>query len=357
MQTAFEIFVADKIQASLGEHTRTQRLEPLSGDASSRSYFRAYLTGSGIPPTVVVMKLAEEVLPLSTEELAVFSQPLEELPFLNLHRFLTRLGVRIPALYGQWPDQGILLLEDLGDLSLWDTVQGLAPRETVRWYKKAIDELLSLQLKGTRARDVSCIAFKQRFDFRLYMWEFQHFIEYGMERGKKGTLEKKDRELVNKSFSSISRQLEQQPLYLNHRDYHSWNLMVHQDELFMIDFQDALMAPIQYDLASLLNDRDTDSIIQPELESQLLDYYISRVEDMGETIPSRDEFMENYLLSALQRDLKVVGRFQYLDLVKGKPRYKQYIPMTLKRVKRHLTRLPKLKTLLPLLASRFTELQ
>ncbi len=125
----------------------------------------------------------------------------------------------------------------------------------------------------------------------------------------------------------------------------------------MIDFQDALMAPIQYDLASLLNDRDTDSIIQPELESQLLDYYLSRVEDMGETIPSRDEFMENYLLSALQRDLKVVGRFQYLDLVKGKPHYKQYIPMTLKRVKRHLTRLPKLKKLLPLLASRFTELQ
>ncbi len=357
VQTAFEILVAKKIQASLGEHTRTQRLEPLSGDASSRSYFRAYLTGPGIPPTVVVMKLAEEVLPLSSEELAVFSQPLEELPFLNLHRFLTKLGVRIPALYGQWPDQGILLLEDLGDHSLWDTVQGLAPRETVRWYKKAIDELLSLQLNGTRARDGSCIAFKQRFDFRLYMWEFQHFIEYGMERGKKGTLKKKERELVNESFSSISRQLEQQPPYLNHRDYHSWNLMVHQEELFMIDFQDALMAPIQYDLASLLNDRDTDSIIQPELESELLDYYLSRVEDMGETIPSRDEFMENYLLSALQRDLKVVGRFQYLDLVKGKPRYKQYIPMTLKRVKRHLTRLPKLKKLLPLLASQFTELQ
>ncbi len=357
VQTALEALVSEKIQATWGKHSRLQRLEPLSGDASSRSYYRAFLTGPGAPPTVVVMKLAGEVLPLSSEELVVFSEPPGELPFLNLHRFLTKLGARIPALYGQWADQGVLLLEDLGNFSLWDSVQGLEPRDTVSWYKKAIDGLLSLQLNGTKARDQSCIAFKQRFDFRLYMWEFQHFMEFGMERSGKGTLGKKERDLIIEFFSSISRQLERQPSYLNHRDYHSWNLMVHDEELVMIDFQDALMAPIQYDLASLLNDRDTDSIIQPELESRLLDYYLSRAEDMGEKMPSRDEFMKNYLLSALQRDLKVVGRFHYLDLVKGKPRYKQYIPITLKRVKRHLSRLPKLEKLLPLLASQFTELQ
>lgn len=357
IQTAFETLVADKIQATLGESSRLQRLEPLSGDASSRSYYRAFLTGPDAPQTLIVMKLAGEVLPLSSEELAVFSEPPAELSFLNLHRFLSKLGVHIPVLYGQWADEGILFLEDLGDLSLWDSVQGMAPQDTVHWYKKAIDLLLSLQLGGTRARDESCIAFKQRFDFRLYMWEFQHFIEFGIERGRKGILRKKERDLINEFFSSISRQLEEQPPYLNHRDYHSWNLMVHDQELFMIDFQDALMAPIQYDLASLLNDRDTDSIIQPELESRLLDYYLGRVEDLGARMPSRDEFMENYLLSALQRDLKVVGRFHYLDLVKGKPRYKQYIPITLRRVKRHLTRLPKLEKLLPLLAPQFTELQ
>lgn len=357
VQTAFETLVADKIQETLGNHARLERLEPLSGDASSRSYYRAFLTGPGVPPSAVVMELAGGSLPLSSEELAVFSEPLKELPFLNIHRFLTKLGVRIPALYGQWPDQGLILLEDLGDRTLWDSVQGLAPAETVRWYEKAIDQLLLLQINGTRARDESCIAFKQRFDFRLYMWEFEHFIEYGMERGKKDTLKKKERELLTESFASISRQLEQQPPYLNHRDYHSWNLMVHEGELAMIDFQDALLAPIQYDLASLLNDRDTDSVIQPELETQLLDYYLRRMEETGEKISSRDEFIENYLLSALQRDLKVVGRFQYLDLVKGKPRYKQYIPITLKRVKRNLMRLPRMEKLMPVLASKFMEMR
>ncbi len=98
VQTAFETLVADKIQETLGNHSRLERLEPLSGDASSRSYYRAFLTGPSAPPSVVVMELAGGSLPLSSEELAVFSEPLKELPFLNLHRFITKLGVRIPAL-------------------------------------------------------------------------------------------------------------------------------------------------------------------------------------------------------------------------------------------------------------------
>nr|NIO11620.1 phosphotransferase [Deltaproteobacteria bacterium] len=297
------------------------------------------------------------VLPLSSEELAVFSEPIKELPFVNLHRFLTKLGVRVPTMYGQWPDEGLLLLEDLGDQSLWDTVQGLSSSEVFDWYRRAIDQLLDLQIKGTRARDESCMAFKQKFDFRLYMWEFEHFLEYGMERGEKGSLKKKERDSIRSIFTSISRHLEKQTPYLNHRDYHSWNLMARDGDLIIIDFQDALMAPIQYDLASLLNDRDTDSIIQPELEGRLIDYYLNRAEDLGEKTAPKDEFMENYLLSALQRDLKVVGRFYYLDLVKGKPHYKRYIPITLKRIKRHLTRLPGQKNLLPLLAPHFPELQ
>ena len=98
-------------------------------------------------------------------------------------------------------------------------------------------------------------------------------------------------------------------------------------------------------------------VIRPDLETQLLDYYLRRMEETGEKISSRDEFIENYILSALQRDLKVVGRFQYLDLVKGKPRYKQYIPITLKRVKRNLMRLPRLEKLMPVLASKFMEMR
>lgn len=352
-----ERLVTEKIRDCFGSKARLKSLIPLSGDASSRHYYRASVSGKGLPHSVVVMKLSGGMLPLSSEELAVFKEPPRELPFLNLHRFLTKVEVRIPALYGHWVEDGILLLEDLGDRSLWDSVQGLSPKAITHWYEKAIDQLLGLQIRGTRSRDDSCFAFQQRFDFRLYMWEFEHFIEYGIEKGKKGSMDKRERKCLVETFSLISRQLEKQPAYLNHRDYHSWNLMVSQEELVMIDFQDALLAPLQYDLASLLNDRETDRLIQPDLEGHLLDYYLGSMEEMGERKGTRDEFLENYLLSVLQRDFKVVGRFIYLDLVKGKPQYKKYLPPTLQRIERNLRRLPQLEKLVSILAPYFEDVR
>jgi aminoglycoside/choline kinase family phosphotransferase len=125
----------------------------------------------------------------------------------------------------------------------------------------------------------------------------------------------------------------------------------------VIDFQDSLLAPPQYDLASLLNDRITDSIIEPDLEEKLVNYYVARRADLEKQSIPRDEFTEMYLLSAIQRDLKVVGRFFYLDIVKEKSAYKKFIPPTLRRLKRNLARLPQTATLIPILAEHYEEMQ
>jgi aminoglycoside/choline kinase family phosphotransferase len=185
------------------------------------------------------------------------------------------------------------------------------------------------------------------------MWEFEHFIEYGMI--KRDTVGPATAALLRNAFEKVGRKLADQPVSLNHRDYHSWNLMIHHETVSVIDFQDALMAPCEYDLASLLNDRTTDAAITPALEARLLDYYFDRrAEETGEA-GSRDLFREIYLLSALQRDFKVVGRFYYLDMVKGKPGYKKFIPPTLRRLKRNLSRVPELPKLIPVLAQYWEE--
>jgi len=93
---------------------------------------------------------------------SIFKEGPKELPFLNVHRFLSRTGVNVPQILGAWEKDGILLLEDLGDTALWDRVQGLAADDTVAWYQKAIDELLKIQIRGTENHDGSCIAFQQR---------------------------------------------------------------------------------------------------------------------------------------------------------------------------------------------------
>jgi aminoglycoside/choline kinase family phosphotransferase len=350
--------IAEKIGALFGAGTQIVSLAPLAGDASSRRYFRASLANPHAPSSLVIMALpAESALPLSSEELAVFKEPLKELPFLNLHRFLSSIGVRVPKLYGHWQDEGILILEDLGDTALWDKVQGLPERDILAWYERALDELLLLQINGTKARDDACIAFQQRFDYRLYMWEFEHFLEYGLEKRPGTAVSTPALRELRIVFAGIARRLDGETPCLNHRDYHSWNLMIHKGAVAVIDFQDALLAPPQYDLASLLNDRVTDTVISPRLEERLLQYYLDQRATRNASAPSADAFREIYLLSAIQRDLKVVGRFWYLDLVKGKPGYKKFIPGTLRRLKRNLARLPETEKVIPLLAQHYEELR
>ena len=350
--------IADKIAAVFGANTVISSLIALAGDASSRRYYRAVIKSSGAPKSLIVMLLpAGSALPLSSDELAVFKQAPKELPFLNMHRFLSGIGVRVPKLYGDWQKEGILLLEDLGDTALWDRVQGLPEDEVLTWYEKAIDELLILQIRGTEARDNACVAFQQRFDFRLYMWEFDHFLEYGLEKRPGTHVVRTTIETLRRIFSDLADRLDRYPSCLNHRDYHSWNLMIHDETVAVIDFQDALLAPPQYDLASLLNDRITDSVIRPHIEDYLVNYYLRQRSDIEKRAINNDEFREVYLLSAIQRDFKVVGRFYYLDIVKDKPGYRKFIPPTVRRLKRNLTRLPQLASIIPILAEHYEEMR
>src|SRR5947207_4511449 len=129
------------------------------------------------------------------------------------------------------------------------------------------------------------------------MWEFDHFIEYGLIERPGVQVSMSATEELRKIFADIAHRFESQPPCLNHRDYHSWNLMVHNDVVAVIDFQDALLAPPQYDLASLLNDRVTDSIIRPDLEAQLLRYYLATYTEGAKLPLTRTELSDSYSLT------------------------------------------------------------
>ncbi|MGH7967040.1 MAG: aminoglycoside phosphotransferase family protein [Candidatus Binatia bacterium] len=337
-----------------GQGTQVSRLVPLAGDASSRSYVRLHLQGDA-PPTAVVMILAGSVLPLSSDELAVFAEPLKELPYLNVSRFLQPLGVRVPELYYDGYTDGFLLLEDIGDLSLREAATDLPATEVEQLYRLAIDQLLLFQIEGTRRRDSACIAFQQRFDERLFLWEFEHFIEWGLEKREGQPLSPLEGQTLRALFAHIAAQLDQAPCVLNHRDYHSWNLFVQHDAIRVIDFQDALLAPAMYDLATLLNDRDTPGVITPDLEKSLVDYYCTSWHQRSGDSCASDLMWEEYNLCLLQKACKVVGRFYYLELEKGKSGYMRYIPPTLATIRRVLVRLPQYRRLQELITAHFPE--
>jgi N-acetylmuramate 1-kinase len=349
--------VAELVRGRFGTATDVVRLAPLAGDASTRRYARAWLRGGGAPASTAVMILADRGIAMSSDELAVFKEPLRELPYVNVHRFLERLGVAIPEIYVDASDRGLLLLEDIGDTPLWDALQGRSDAEQQALFEGAIDQLLRIEIDGTAQRDDACIAFQQVFDRRLFDWEFEHFLEYGLVDRVAGALPAVEQEELRQHFGRLSAFLDAQPRVLNHRDFHAWNLYVHEGRIRVIDFQDALLAPAPYDLATLLGDRDTRDIVQPPLETRLLAYYAAAWAARGGSPWTTDGLWEVYATCALQKAFKVVGRFHYLDRVKGKPGYLRYLPGTWRQVVRLLAEWPDLVPVRDILARYVPELR
>lgn len=349
--------IAALARRRFGADTAIGTIRPVPGDASTRRYLRVELANASAPSTAVVMVLADRGIAMSSDELAVFDQPLRELPYVNVHHFLARVGVAVPELYADGTTDGLLLLEDIGDLPLWEAAQGKTDAQVRSLFAAAIEQLLLIQIEGTRARDESCIAFRQSFDARLFEWEFEHFLQYGFaDRAPAGGLPDAELAELRRHFRRLSLYLDEQPRVLNHRDYHSWNLFLCDGRMRVIDFQDALLAPAPYDLATLLGDRVTREVIHSDLEAALLDDYATGWAARGNPPWDRDELWEVYSTCALQKAFKVVGRFHFLDREKGKPGYLRYIPPTLRQIRRLLDQRRDLANVRDILAHYFPEI-
>jgi aminoglycoside/choline kinase family phosphotransferase len=238
------------------------------------------------------------------------------------------------------PTDGILLLQDVGDLSLRAAADGAAEPRVLELYREAVDQLVRIQVLGTRHADAECMAFQQRFDRRLFVWEFDHFLEYGLPAETAA-----DHGKLRDLFDPVIEGLVTAPPVLAHRDFHGWNLYVHDGAVWVIDFQDALLAPPTYDLASLLTDRDTATVITPAVEDALIEYFLQVRQSLGAPKEDASRVRTQYFLSVLQRALKVIGRFHYLARVKEKPAYLSYLPSVAGQARRALEAMPELTRL------------
>jgi aminoglycoside/choline kinase family phosphotransferase len=338
-------------KSAWGSRAAARETRPLAGDASSRRYFRVELDRAPAQ-TAVLMVQTGSGLSISSDELSSVGAMPEEMPFLNVQRYLRDRGVAVPEVYAADSPRGVALLEDLGDTTLWDAA-GTAP-EAAPLYRAAIDELVALQRAGAERPDPDCVAFRQRFDAQLFLWEFDHFLEHGLS-GRSVSAE--DRATLRRRFGEIAEELAAGPLALTHRDYHSWNLFVCDERIRVIDFQDALLAPVPYDLATLLNDRATPTLVDSVLERTLVGHFCTkRREALGDTL-GVDAFLARYFLFVLQKSFKIVGRFHYLEEVKGKQGYLAMLPHTFATLRRCFDNLPALGDMRAVLARAFAELR
>jgi aminoglycoside/choline kinase family phosphotransferase len=118
----------------------------------------------------------------------------------------------------------------------------------------------------------------------------------------------------------------------------AWNLHEHRGELVMIDFQDALIAPDAFDLAQLLTDRTTSTLLDADAVRALIDRFVQRRAAAG--LPLAPGFEERYERCVLQHALKVIGRFYLLEVVQRRPGYLAYLPAVYAVARRAFAALP-----------------
>ncbi len=321
-------------------------LKKLTGDASNRTYYRISNRNQS---SYIVMELAEpEAFKASEEKVTPSNVHITELPYINISRFLSLCGVGVPEIYYYDRERGVLILEDLGDSTMYEALKGSTPDVQEIYYKKAIDELLMIQLSATKGLNHECIASGRGFDIPLLMWEFDHFIEYGVEARSGKKLKESERSEIRDIFHGVSKILSNEPRIFTHRDYHSRNLMIKEERIRVIDFQDALMGPAVYDLASLL--RDSYLQLEEKLLDDLIAYYLSKMEETSGNGPDKKRFRQLFDLMSVQRNMKAVGRFVYIKEVKKNDSFIGYIPATLGYIKKNLQKYPDLNPLQTILS-------
>lgn len=331
---------------------RLLSIVPLSGDASNRSYYRLILNGFR-KKNIILMKLNPPDQGIMSEEIVNLQKKFTELPFLNIQRFLYSININVPEIYLYSPANNLLFIEDFGDKVMWSVLKKERSR-IEKLYLMAIDALVKMQFEGIKKKDNNCYAFWHRFDKQLLMWEFMHFIEYAIQ--KRGIrIKERDLKEIRDFFRRIAEIITEEIEVFTHRDYHSKNLMLIKKGLGVLDFQDALIGPPQYDLASLLRDSYTE--LEEKFIYKCVNYYVESVKDAYRIKFGFDKFTEKFDLVSIQRNLKAAGRFHYIDIVKKNPHYIQFVPGTLMKVKRNLLKYSWLKPLYEMLAEYVVELQ
>ena len=300
---------------------RSLAVVPLTGDASDRKYFRVVLRDA---PSLV---------------LALHPEPFTfgELPFVRVAELLHEMPVPVPAIIDHADSLGVLVLQDLGDVTLQAYLGAVQAGEHVRLYRQAVSFIEILQRRGAELASQAYPPYRMAFDTEKLLWELEFFTKHFVEGFRGETIAPAVHEALQREWEWMAEALAAEPRVLCHRDYHSRNLMLSGGEMYIIDFQDARLGPDTYDLVSLLRDSYVD--LPEDAIDELISHFLAlKREGAPAACPAtwENEFRPRFELMGLQRNLKALGTFAYQTVARSNPVYLQYIPRALRFARRSM---------------------
>lgn len=285
----------------------------LSADASFRQYYRATKSDT----SYAVMDCPPE------------KENLES--FLLITEKLKNAKLNVPEIFEVDREKGFLIMTDLGD-NLYS--KKLNDETVYCLYTDALEAIVKMQTK------VDCTGLKD-FD-SFYEDENNLFLDWFLNKHLNIELDSATSEQINTEFNKMNNILKSIPKTFVHRDYHSRNLLVTDlNNPGIIDYQDAVMGPVTYDLVSLLKDcyvTWNDGLVEDMLES-----FFTRMK--SDTINNISDFRYWFEITGLQRHIKAIGIFSRLNYRDGKSSYLQDIPRTYAYMDKVLNKYKELSTL------------
>jgi len=273
------------------------QIKKVAGDASFRSYYRVFFQAK----TFILM-----FAPPSHEDVA---------PFIKIDEILVNNGFHAPKILAKNIDLGFILLEDFGDETYSKALQKNIADEYFL-YEKACDALIEIQ--KIPLKNIDILHYNHTTLFREVMLFIDWYLPWKNHKISLQQIQDYKFHWIE-LFDKLSKK--NQVLVL--RDYHADNLMVLNgkngfDGVGLLDFQDALIGSNAYDLLSLLEDARRD--VDEKNKQKLFDYFISKANY------NREDFLIDYEIISLQRNIKILGIFARLHLRDGKNQYINFMP-------------------------------
>ncbi len=302
-------------------------VSPVSGDASFRRYFRVEQKAS------------------SSCWIAMDAPPEKEnsLPFVAIARHWESQGIQVPHIQAVDLSQGFMLLGDFGDeLMLNSLAPSFVETKAETLYKSALQTLIQIQ-QCSQPDDYAI----PPYDTELLSREVELFRDWLVCKKLEIELNASEKTLIDEAFQFLIDEALSQPTVCVHRDYHSRNLMEINDPdsnnpgIGVLDFQDAVMGPITYDLVSLL--RDCYIVLPPEFVDRRLHEFHQATLAIKLHDATYPQFKQWFDLMGIQRHLKAAGIFARLSLRDGKHSYLNDIPRTVNYIKQVSANYPQLQ--------------
>ncbi|HWL54211.1 MAG TPA: phosphotransferase [Chthoniobacteraceae bacterium] len=290
------------------------RIEPLEKGGSGRKFYRIAVAGEG---SLILVRYTD--------------QREENRHYCHIAAFLEAADVSTPAFYHHDSEEGLIWMEDLGELDLWHFRH--APWEERReLYRATLREAVGLHTRGhviLPTLKENRPTFQQAFDADLYRWEQNYFFQYCLERHFGVRLEETEAAAARPVLDAIAERLAALPRVLVHRDFQSQNILIRKEggerPVVLIDFQGMRPGLPQYDLASLLYDPYVP--FTPEERDSLLGDYILLCAEAGFAVPA--DFRTVYDWCAMQRLMQALGAYGFLGHTQERPDFLTHIPAAL----------------------------